>query len=162
MPLSQPWSPWSRKFFEASEADFGDYALLHAFRIEGKHLRYAMEIFAAAFEPSFRDQLYPLIADLQDRLGKINDHATASERFTSWLSESDVDDALRSTLETLVAEEQKRWKSPAANFWIGGRPIAATNCASDLPTHCRWIWKNWRLGAEAAEAEPQMVLRRAE
>lgn len=57
---------------------------LHQFRIVAKQLRYAMEIFAAAFGPAFREELYPLVETLQERLGQINDHAGAIARLEAW------------------------------------------------------------------------------
>lgn len=97
-------APQVSEFFQAGEADFSDDARLHAFRIQGKRLRYTMEIFAEAFVPSFREDLYPLVAALQELLGQVNDHATARAQFQSW-QEEDLDPVVRSKLESLVAEE---------------------------------------------------------
>ena len=77
-------------FFTAAAADFSDYLALHAFRIQGKQLRYAMEIFAGAFDRTLRSELYPLVEQLQEKLGAINDYATARELFVAWLAEPDV------------------------------------------------------------------------
>jgi len=71
-------------FFTAAEADLSDPAALHAFRIEGKQVRYAMEIFGGTFNEPFRQELYPLVVALQDRLGAINDHVTASAHLDEW------------------------------------------------------------------------------
>ncbi len=91
---------------EAAQADLSDPATLHQLRIAGKHLRYAMEIFAPAFDEAFRQELYPQVERLQELLGEVNDHATAQRRFELWLSET-VDDPLSATaLETMIAEEQ--------------------------------------------------------
>ena len=78
-------------FFTASAADFSDYLALHAFRIQGKQLRYALEIFAGAFDRrGMRSDLYPLVEQLQEKLGAINDYATARELFAAWLAEPDL------------------------------------------------------------------------
>jgi CHAD domain-containing protein len=74
-------------FFEAGADDTADLAALHRFRITAKHLRYSMEIFAAAFGPEFRSELYPCFEEVQTRLGEIHDHAAALERFNHWLSQ---------------------------------------------------------------------------
>lgn len=74
-------------FFEAAGGDLVDLAALHRFRITAKHLRYSMEIFAAAFPPEFRNELYPQIEEVQTRLGEIHDHAAAIERFRTWIAE---------------------------------------------------------------------------
>jgi CHAD domain-containing protein len=99
--------PRVQEFFQAGDVELSEDTLLHAFRIQGKHLRYAMEVFAGAFDSSFKRELYPFIVGLQDRLGKINDHATARERFAGWLADRECSDALRPLLESLVVQEQQ-------------------------------------------------------
>lgn len=59
----------------------------HRLRIESKRLRYAMELFAGAFDASFRHDVYPQVEALQELLGKINDHASAAVRFAVWQEE---------------------------------------------------------------------------
>ncbi len=76
-------------FFEAGAGDTADLAALHRFRITAKHLRYSMEVFASAFGPEFRGELYPCFEEVQTRLGEIHDHAAALERFHAWLGEWD-------------------------------------------------------------------------
>jgi CHAD domain-containing protein len=76
-------------FFEAGAGDTADLAALHCFRITAKHLRYSMEVFASAFGPEFRAELYPCFEEVQTRLGEIHDHAAALERFQAWLREWD-------------------------------------------------------------------------
>lgn len=71
-------------FFSAGE-NLSDTNSLHEFRILGKQLRYAMELFASAFDSSFRDELYPMVEELQEKLGEINDHAAAIERCQHWI-----------------------------------------------------------------------------
>ncbi len=91
-------------FFAAAAADFSDYAALHAFRIQGKQLRYAMEIFAGAFDRAFRTDLYPLVEQLQEKLGAINDHATARELYSTWQSEPDLGPEQQELAELIAAE----------------------------------------------------------
>jgi CHAD domain-containing protein len=76
--------PFVDEFFTAAQLPANDAEALHRLRILGKRLRYAMEIFAGAFDPSFREQLYPQIEEVQERLGEISDRATAIERFKEW------------------------------------------------------------------------------
>jgi CHAD domain-containing protein len=78
--------PLAEAFFTASPAEPADDAALHRFRIRGKELRYAMELLAAGFAPAFRDELYPPIAELQERLGRVNDLVTACRRLEEWLA----------------------------------------------------------------------------
>ena len=67
---------------QAALADLTAYAQLHQVRIAGKHLRYAMEVFADCFDPTFRTTLYPRIEQLQEILGRANDSHVAVERLT--------------------------------------------------------------------------------
>jgi CHAD domain-containing protein len=72
--------PVVERFFDAVPADPGDEAALHRFRIRGKELRYALELLAGAFPEQVRTELYPTVEAMQDRLGEINDLATAKAR----------------------------------------------------------------------------------
>jgi CHAD domain-containing protein len=78
----------AKAFFVAEPHQLDDLEQLHEFRIRGKDLRYAMELLAAAFPESFRTELYPLIEQLQDFLGAINDHAVAIGRLRHWRDEA--------------------------------------------------------------------------
>jgi CHAD domain-containing protein len=92
-------------FFAAAKGDLLDIEALHQFRILGKALRYGIENFAAAVAPEMRGDVYPLVEQLQEKLGKINDHASAVTRFQTWADEwSELD--LADALETLVIEEK--------------------------------------------------------
>ncbi len=93
-------------YFKAAESTFADPAELHEFRIASKHVRYAMELFAGAFDDSFRQQLYPRVADLQDRLGKINDHVTALAYLTAWYDKTEAV-AVRQAIEAGMQIEQR-------------------------------------------------------
>ena len=73
--------PLVKQFFSSVPSDRTDEAALHKFRISGKELRYAMELLAAVLPNEVRTRHYPIIEALQDRLGEINDFATAK----SWL-----------------------------------------------------------------------------
>lgn len=102
-------------YFEAAAADMHDTQRLHAFRIESKHLRYAMEIFAGAFDEDFRKQVYPLVADLQDRLGRINDHVTAEAYLMAWRNETDAP-AVQQALEAGIDLEQRALETRRQEF----------------------------------------------
>jgi CHAD domain-containing protein len=71
-------------YLQAAHGEMHDAEAMHAFRIQGKQVRYAMEIFVGAFDAAFRDALYPLVASLQDKLGAINDHVTAQKYLAQW------------------------------------------------------------------------------
>ncbi len=55
-------------------------AELHAVRIIGKSVRYAMELFAACFDPPFRAELYAALGRLQEILGTLQDGDVALVR----------------------------------------------------------------------------------
>lgn len=97
------------EFAEASPVDFSDFDVLHEFRVRGKHVRYVIEVFAAGLPADFRNDVYDRLAELQDRLGELNDIRSALERIAQWEKQADSDDdrqalvaverALRSCLE---------------------------------------------------------------
>lgn len=110
-------------FFIAAAADFTDYHALHAFRIQGKQLRYAMEIFAGAFDKRFQERLYPIVESLQEKLGEINDHAAAKARFEPQLAET-CDPELREALVAICAHESQAIENSRAKFlawWTADR-----------------------------------------
>lgn len=97
--------PIVKNFFEAIPGKDADLAALHRFRIRGKELRYAMELLAGAFPSDFRQRLYPIVETVQDRLGKINDLATAREHLQQLLDDTSNATEKRHQLR-LIAQEQ--------------------------------------------------------
>ena len=93
-------------YLATARAELDDAAAMHAFRIQSKQVRYAMEIFAGAFDEEFRTELYPLVVSLQDRLGAINDHVTAQTYFAGWHAEAGSC-AVRAALEMGIDREQQ-------------------------------------------------------
>jgi CHAD domain-containing protein len=96
--------PVADEFFAAGGVNLDDASALHQFRIQGKHLRYAMEVFAGAFRPGFRKNIYPLVEELQEKLGVFNDHANAHAQYQEWLSNTE-DPRQRDLLTRLVEME---------------------------------------------------------
>jgi hypothetical protein len=70
-------------FNRATEANPADPSALHRLRIQGKRLRYALEIFAGCFPVAFRNVLYPSIEQLQEILGTIQDSAVGAENLAT-------------------------------------------------------------------------------
>lgn len=60
-------------FQAAARADFSDFQRLHDFRIAGKRLRYALEVFAPCLPAERLDPLYDAVQGVQKRLGEVND-----------------------------------------------------------------------------------------
>jgi CHAD domain-containing protein len=115
--------PLAAAFFAAAEADFESILAMHEFRIAGKHLRYAMEVFAAAFSPTFRKELYPVVEQLQEKLGAVNDHANIRDRCLAWLDETS-DEAERLVLSKLIALETTALQTSMHDFrqwWTADR-----------------------------------------
>jgi len=105
-----------KQFFAALPSDHTDEVALHQFRILGKELRYTMELLAGAFPESFRTQLYPTIEEIQDRLGEVNDLATAVARLRKKIKE------VRRTKDVvcwqrLLLREQAQLDQTRQNFW---------------------------------------------
>lgn len=67
---------------QAAGGDLKDYDHLHQVRIQGKRLRYAMEVLHCCFAPAFRDTFYPMIEEMQELLGRANDSHVAIGRLT--------------------------------------------------------------------------------
>jgi CHAD domain-containing protein len=85
----------------AAARDLDDYDNLHQVRIAGKHLRYAMEIFAFCFPPVFRDVHYPAVEQMQEILGRANDSHVAAGRLR----------ALGETLRQMLPRAWRRYRS---------------------------------------------------
>jgi CHAD domain-containing protein len=123
-----PWAkeriqPVLEQFFTTAAADMSRVEALHQFRIAGKKLRYAIELLAPAFAESLRTQAYPFIQDLQEKLGKINDLATAETRLKRWLEHA-ADAGETAYLQELLNQEQRCLEERSNEFlawWNGGR-----------------------------------------
>ena len=107
--------PLAVNFFNAAQADFASILAMHEFRIAGKHLRYAMEVFAAAFSPAFRKELYPMVEELQLKLGAVNDHANNRDRCLAWLDET-TDESQRLVLSKIIALETATLQASMREF----------------------------------------------
>jgi len=94
------------QFFQSTARDLSDLEALHCFRIEGKRLRYTLELFAGACGQAVRDELYPAVEELQERLGAVNDHANAAQRFDAWMSRS-ADAAMLAALRCWRDDERR-------------------------------------------------------
>jgi len=110
--------PAYKGFHDAATSDMTEVEALHAFRIQGKRLRYVMELLAGAFEPEFKHQLYPDLGKLQDRLGDLNDHATACDRVSQWIDELDAvnGDTVLNELKKLREKESRAIDATADKF----------------------------------------------
>ncbi len=127
------------RYLAAAPDERADVESLHAFRIEGKRVRYAMEVFAGAFDAPFRDELYPLVVDLQDRLGAINDHVTAAQYLESWRAVADCCDK-RTAFEQGIVHQRAALESSRQEFlawWTADRQRDLAARFGQFVTHRR-------------------------
>ncbi len=144
-------------FFAAGPPPGARPEALHAFRIRGKALRYAVELVAAVLPPAVRDEAYTLLGTIQETLGTANDLAIYRARLLRRADRA-ADPAAVSRLrrqsatlleELHAAQEQFRqtW-TPAARETLrthltaptsGDRPMATSNAALAR----RWMEEVW-------------------
>lgn len=101
------FKPLMRRFFVRADRRLEDDRELHRLRIEGKKLRYTLEIFAPVFAPAMRAQCEQSLQRLQATLGTFTDHAAAADRFRRW-SKADGLRSVRDTLASLRRRESDR------------------------------------------------------
>jgi CHAD domain-containing protein len=105
-----------KHFHAAVPAPDADDSVLHRFRICAKGLRYTIELLAGAFAPELRNEIYPLIESIQDRLGEINDHATARDRLEAQATRV-TNRSQRANWNRLRDREQTRLEQAQRGFW---------------------------------------------
>ncbi|MGD9646873.1 MAG: CHAD domain-containing protein [Pirellulales bacterium] len=120
--------PFVDEFFAAATAGSSDAPGLHRLRILGKRLRYAMEVFGGVFDPSLREELYPQIEEIQERLGDINDRAAAIERFEQWSSDRHSHRRQR-RLRSLLARQQETFEASLQDFLAWWTPERTSGLA---------------------------------
>ena len=114
--------PMVKRFFAAADRRLRDADEIHQLRIEGKKLRYAMEIFADVFPARVQARCADSLERLQETLGDFTDHATAADRFRRWSHDAsaathrDAIERLCNTEEALADEARRKfakWWSPS-------------------------------------------------
>ena len=104
-----------KRFFKATPSDLRDPASLHRFRIRGKELRYLMELLAPAFPNELRENIYPVIEQLQERLGRIHDHDVNRVRFANWIADTN-NQRKAADLRQLLEQERQTLKRLLRDF----------------------------------------------
>jgi CHAD domain-containing protein len=99
--------PLADEFFQLAAADLSDTETLHALRIAGKHLRYALELAPATMPAREHQQLCTSLNTVQERLGKVCDQLTSIDHVRNCASQSKKK-AHRRQLEKLAQKEQRR------------------------------------------------------
>ncbi len=87
-----------RTFTATVEANPAEADALHALRIVGKRLRYAIELFADCFPPSMRQTVYPAVERVQEVLGDIQDASVGAERLK----------CIRTTVQAIMPKQLTR------------------------------------------------------
>lgn len=101
------FEPLLRRFFARADRRLRDAEEIHRLRIEGKRLRYSLEIFASVFPARVRVKCEKALAKLQESLGEFTDHAAAADRLRRWSREDSVA-AERATISALRKAEARR------------------------------------------------------
>lgn len=99
-------APVMRRFFRTADRRYRNAEDLHELRIEGKNLRYALEICGVVFDVRQRARCLDAIEELQERLGDFTDHAAAADRFGRWRRQKAAR-ACRTELSKLHRRESK-------------------------------------------------------
>jgi len=107
------WSHYAAlRAHESAHAAAG-FETLHCLRIEAKHMRYLLEFFKSALDPSPSDAIQALVA-VQDHLGAMNDAHVAAARVRAFLEGAAASGnvrtliAVRAYLEHVLAERDRR------------------------------------------------------
>ncbi len=119
--------PLIERFFTTADRRLRAADDIHRLRIEGKKLRYAMEIFACVFPARERVRCEEALEQLQVTLGEFTDHAAAEARLRHW-ARADGAAATRRTITALREREAEaadrarreftKWWSPSRRRWL--------------------------------------------
>jgi CHAD domain-containing protein len=110
------FGPWAQdrfsdaadRFLSASPRTGASLRELHRFRIQGKQLRYTMELVANVYDSGFRSDLYGWLTELQERLGMLTDHDQA-RRYLMKLASRTTKGLEAKIVKDLIAREQERF-----------------------------------------------------
>jgi len=98
--------PIIERFFSLADRKARGAEDLHELRIEGKKLRYALEMCGAVLPSQAMSRCHESLEQLQKRLGKFTDHAAAADRFRRWSKRKAVR-CSRTAIAALVRRETK-------------------------------------------------------
>lgn len=96
---------------------------LHRLRLEGKRLRYALEIFAVTLPVTVRNACLEALETMQTALGRFMDHASAADRLGRWAREAGAGPDQR-MLTRLRKQERARAevaREEFASWWTAAR-----------------------------------------
>jgi CHAD domain-containing protein len=125
------FKPMVASFVDAADRSTRDNHDIHELRIEGKKLRYAMEIFAGVFPAGIRGRCQKSLERLQDLLGECTDHAAAADRLYRW-SRSATAGLDRDMLVALSDEENKKANRARKTFCKWWNPARRRSLSQNL------------------------------
>ena len=102
-------------FRNSARADLSVTENLHQLRIDGKQLRYGLELMAGALKMGSLKRIYARLAEHQKELGEIVDHMAAVEQYEK-LAQGDLSSELAADFHQLSRWEQERQKELTENF----------------------------------------------
>jgi CHAD domain-containing protein len=116
-----------------SEVDYVslNFQGLHRFRVQGKKLRYAIELLAGEWPRKLRGHFYSRLEELQNRLGDINDLASAETRCLTWA--------------TAFASEAAAWEKLATWYRHAGQAALAEFAVWWSTDRIAEFKNNWQL-----------------
>jgi CHAD domain-containing protein len=123
----------AENFFAALPSQGIDLSALHQFRIRGKRLRYTLELLAPAFGAELRDQHYPVVQELQEQLGRINDCVAADVRLRRWRRKAESP-AVQEILGTLIERQRLQLDEAIAQYRAWWTPERADALRQGLAT----------------------------
>jgi len=127
----QQLRPLAQEFFDLADDDLQNTKALHAMRIAGKRLRYALELAPAALPPAEHQHLSASLNEVQDRLGEACDQLAAIDHVQECLEQVSKKKHRR-RLEKLLQTQQRRLArlvSKLIRWW---------------PQQRRRLWAQWQ------------------
>ncbi len=111
------------RFFVRADRKLETAADIHRLRIEGKKLRYALEIFAPVLPAAGLASCHEALERLQETLGEFTDHASAADRFRRWAREKGVgpDRGAIAALRRLEDERADKARRAFVKWWKPAR-----------------------------------------
>lgn len=103
---------------------------IHRLRIEGKRLRYALEIFAPVLPARGRAKCQRALERLQDHLGLFTDHAAAADRLRRWSGRhaTGADRRVLITIRKAESGEAERARRVFLKWWSRSRRRDLQRC----------------------------------
>lgn len=102
--------PFWKRFHKAGRRNLRRGSRLHQLRIQAKKLRYAIDLLAEALPDDEAAFALQRLAEVQERLGQINDHRAAARQLKHWSSETE-DRETRAKLQAQANFERKAFRN---------------------------------------------------